>query len=329
MVEVSASGDGALNRPRHNVHGTDGGGRGRGVLAGLVLALAAVGCIPDDGVEPDVPDTTTAALRPSSGAYRIGQCVTWDQDAGALPEVTGSVPCAEPHLLEVTGSTMHPSLARYPTEEQWGVFYRTGACRAFAEEFVGGPVDPFGVLALTGLKPTATAWTTRGVREVTCGLGARDDEPSARLTPKVGTAVGREQAVIRPVGACLHRDPATSRVGVKPVPCTAPHSYEVTGVVSVAGRATERPADRERWDAVVGADCRRFAESLLGQRPDGRAVRAVWFDIEPESWAAGRRKVECAVGRYDEAGEVLAVTGLLSGAGPPRCRPGGTGPGTG
>lgn len=87
--------------------------------------------------------------------------------------------------------------------------------------------------------------------------------------------------------------------------------------VTIAGRDHRASEDGpvvfsdQEWGRVIGSDCRRLAEAYLGRPVDGRTVRASYFDIGPESWAAGRRDVECLVGLYDSDGNRVAIEGLL------------------
>ncbi len=255
--------------------------------------------------------------------YEVGDCVISEEAENVLggsdhlstdgKTATRVVPCDRPHLYEITGTFRLRGYPEYPTPEQWNEIFRKAGdgCRPFAERFLNSPLDPSGKFISTGIKPSPAYWAT-GNRDVWCALGpARDplDRSNGRALSE-GSARGQSQTRLRPVGTCLAIIPGAQQT-TTPVSCDKPHSFEVTGSVSIADRAPARPSTDEQWERLVEADCRRLAETYLARPIDNQTLRVSNYSISAESWLAGRREVECAVGRYDVGGVKIPVAGLL------------------
>jgi hypothetical protein len=273
-------------------------------------------------------------LNPSSGSatsttvetvrarpYDVGNCVIYDDANKSLgggnylsADITPTrvVSCDQPHFYEITGTFQLRGHSEYPTPDQWNEIFRKSddGCRSYAERFLNAPLDPSGRFVSTGLKPSPTYWA-KGNRDVVCALGAVKDPLDVSDGPprSQGSALGQSQTRLRPVGSCFATDPGSQMSSA--VTCDKPHGLEVTGSINIADRASEPPSTDEEWGRLVATDCRRLAERYLGRPIDNRTVRASYFSISPESWLAGRREVDCLVGRYDAAGVKIAIEGLL------------------
>jgi hypothetical protein len=261
---------------------------------------------PDEGASGTTP-TTDYQLQ--GREYHIGDCVLWDQDLeDDASRRTNVVPCDEPHLIEITGShDVTGQFDTYPTESQWDAVFE-GDCAVLNERHLGGVLDPMGRYYSAGLRPTYDGWELGGDRQVWCGIGALPvDEPVAddHSAVKMGAATFANQAHVRSPGVCKLLDEHW------PVPCTEPHHVEFTGTVDLTGRVELPPArdDDDGWAALIGQGCRDLAESYLG-RPLADDLASGWMPIEPGSWTAGRRLVECMVGR-SRADEWVILTGPL------------------
>jgi len=86
------------------------------------------------------------------------------------------------------------------------------------------------------------------------------------------------------------------------------HLWEVAGYADLTGKVAQPPAvnDDPAWGLLVGDACHVAAAGYLGHEPRNDQ-RAGWEPIEPGSWAAGRRTVECTVARYRGNQDVPAV----------------------
>jgi hypothetical protein len=297
-----------------------------GVGALLVVAAGVAGTGPlsalldpqDDtgvsasGAEPTADDrgtTSTTDYQLQGRDYHIGDCVVWDQDlSDDQSRRTNVVPCDEPHLIEITGShDVTEQFDSYPTDSQWDAVFE-GECAVLAERHLGGLLDPMGRYYSTGLVPTYEGWDLFDDRRVWCGIGAVPiDQPvdADRSAVKVGAATLADQSHLRAPGTCELIDEHWS------VPCTEPHHVEFTGQIDLSGRVESPPApdDRDGWAALIGEECWSIAEGYLG-RPLVDDLVSGWIPIEPGSWTAGRRQVECMVGR-SRAEEWVILTGPL------------------
>ena len=274
----------------------------------------------DASVTSTVKTETVLARR-----YEVGDCVTYDQADNVLggsdylstdaKTPTRVVPCDRPHLYEITGTFQLRGHSEYPTQAQWNEIFRKAGdgCRPFAERFLNGPLDPSGKFISTGIRPSPAFWA-KGNRDVWCALGPAQDalEGSNGRVFSEGSARGQSssQTRLRPVGTCLAIGPGAQQI-TTPVSCDKPHSFEVTGSVNIADRAPARPSADEEWERLVETDCRRLAETYLARPIDNQTLRVSNSSISAESWLAGRREVECAVGRYDIGGVKIPVAGLL------------------
>ncbi|HEV7525104.1 MAG TPA: septum formation family protein [Acidimicrobiia bacterium] len=91
------------------------------------------------------------------------------------------------------------------------------------------------------------------------------------------------------------------------------HEWEIAGYVDLTSNLRPPPAvnDVAGWQRLVGDRCRVVGRGYLGHDPiDDQG--ASWLPIEPGSWAAGRRTVECVVARF-RADHTVASVGSLKG----------------
>jgi hypothetical protein len=258
--------------------------------------------------------TTTIALVGQS--YQVGDCVTWDQSKEARAKRdTTTVPCTEPHLLEITGSHVVPGLFRpYPSDAAWREIGNEN-CDELASAYLATTLDPNGRFDSGWLTPLPDTWA-RGDHRLWCGLTAKlfpqDDAGQSEqvpLLPLTESAKGKDQAFLYGTGACLVI--GTDGLIGAPVPCPSAHDFEVTGSINLRGRASDVPATTDAWDQLIGDDCERLVTSYLGRSPSDPNVRSGYLGIPPESWAAGRRVVECMVGVYDAQGKSVPGVGPI------------------
>lgn len=234
-------------------------------------------------------------------AYAPGDCITWSEEGNAAAGDTRTVTCREPHLLEVSASLdLSGRFDTYPTATDWDSVL-AGDCRPSVDALLGQPLDPFGKFAIFGVFPTRDSWAF-GERTVWCGLTGRDASLALRAVPLTEEARNATQALIAPVGTCIG---ARSEW----VPCTDSHLREVTGHAAVTGTAPPDAGDDRAWQALLGTRCEDFARAYLG-RPLGADDLVGWQPIDPRSWVAGRRTVECLIAR-GAAGRAIEITGSL------------------
>lgn len=127
---------------------------------------------------------------------------------------------------------------------------------------------------------------------------ALPDTASAAPVPVAPAASPRrpDLAVQPAVGACLAQTTGATGPSVTVVACTAPHRYEVVGLVETPAGFGTAPTDVE-WRALLGARCPDRLRAYLGDRydPAGILVLRVAAPSAAE-WSAGDRTGECLVG---------------------------------
>jgi hypothetical protein len=257
--------------------------------------------------------TTTTVL--PRRTYQPGDCVVWDQlTDGPASGFTQTVPCDQPHIIEIIGRTVAPEAAAFPLASEWKQIIASGDCGRQAREYLGGEIDPYGRFVVDALYPTPQSWA-QGDREMWCGFEAASQAAGpdpATGESFTGTVKGQPQALLWPTGSCLGGQPgAVPFDGI--VPCAAPHVYEIVGTVNAGARFTTLPAaDPSLWKNRLGRDCDAVARARFGRAlPAG--VQTAVFPIDPASWRTGRRTTECAIARFDPAthNPTLQTTPLL------------------
>ncbi len=295
-----------------------------GIVAALVVVLLGVlGTGPLSFLKRDDGKSTSSAISSPSkknkagGAttstiftlerrsYSRGDCVVYDQ-RGVGARETRVVPCAKPHLLEMTESFEVRNRDHFPSEVQWTALFEK-RCHASIEALLGTHLDPVGLFFATGVQPSGESWA-RGDRTIWCGVAkvsaARPSRPH-QLVPFTGKVGGAPQARLAEVGSCWS--------GASPYPssCRNAHEWEVVGFFDLAGKVAQPPApnDNTAWGNLVGEACAGSARSYLGHDLVND-VHAGWQPIQPGSWIAGRRAVECTVAHYRND-QVIASSGSL------------------
>jgi hypothetical protein len=261
-------------------------------------------------LEPLEPPTTTSTIYTlTRRSYRVGDCILWDQSEGRGNRSTKVVGCDEPHLLEFIAEEAAPDGVAYPADAEWRAIIDR-KCGPLAVAYLGQPIDPSGRFFANALRPTEDSWRD-GDRELACGIAFRDwsSLSAGGSASYVGRAKGQDQTMLLEVGACIIRGETGG--SAPPVSCAEPHLFEIAGHADVGDRRTELPTEEE-LSGIARPACERLAAAYTGgPLPDTLHVR--WFPITAESWAAGRRSFECALGRY-ESGAPQLVTGSLAAA---------------
>jgi hypothetical protein len=275
-----------------------------GVVAiAAVVAIAVVALSASGGSSPAAtPSKTASSLGASTTTttnasvqlpeYDAGDCATWDQSVDDTP--AHLVSCSKPHLIELVAPRHVPASYRdYPTAPQWDLI-DASVCAPVVESYLHTKLDPAGQYVASSIFPSPIGWV-HGDRNLACGIIKRGSSPGITLVPFTGSADASKQSEVLAPGSCLPA--AGGGLSTGPVPCTQPHLVEVSGAVDLRGRMDHAPTDDEMRATILG-DCDRIAATYLGHPLDGN-LAAGWLDIDPGSWAAGRRIAECTVGRYD------------------------------
>jgi hypothetical protein len=238
-----------------------------------------------------------------------GSCLTWTPaDASDMRKV----PCAEPHLFEVTGdvdiSAEYNSSAPSPSVEAWRDIAKQ-KCTADATQYLGGKLDPFGKYSVGALKPSDEQWRS-GDRKLRCGLQRAG--PSGKvLIPTTGPAAGQDQSDVYEPGTCLALVEKT--VG-DPVKCDAAHAYEIIGVINLKDTFKDGvfPSEEQQQTAMLDQCPKVAAEYSGGLNLAERKLDLTWDTRKQESWDAGSTKAACKVGATLEDKSGLApVSGSI------------------
>jgi hypothetical protein len=252
--------------------------------------------------------TSTTIYHLERRSYTLGNCVTFDQRAGEDTRATHVVNCAKPHLMEMTNRhELQGYFDHFPSDAEWDLIDARD-CGPGAVKLIGAPLDPDGRYYATAIQPSKESWAT-GDREMWCGVGehsfTRPPRPSM-IMPFTGKVEGTSQDFVSPVGSCW----AGSSYAV---PCAQSHKWEVTGYADVTGKVGQLPGedDDAAWQRLVGDACHAFARTYLGHEPTGDQS-AGWVPIQPGSWAAGRRTVECTIARFF-GDQTVPIVGSLKG----------------
>lgn len=81
--------------------------------------------------------------------------------------------------------------------------------------------------------------------------------------------------------------------------------------MDLSGRIDHAPPNDELV-ALLGDDCRAAAEAYLGHGLDGD-LRSGSMGLPPESWVAGRRKMQCSIGTTDGTNWTAATGSVRAG----------------
>lgn len=288
----------------------------------LVLVVGAVGgAVWFSGGLSSSPSKTSVAQRSGSKGsttsssrgqvhivlrpYGRGDCITWKQIPGETRSVE-TVSCAKPHLMEVIAPVDLVGYSnRLPDGFAWGLIAEK-ECLPIADAYLGVPVDPRGRFDAYVIHPLADGWA-RGDRKIWCGLTARITSlvDASTLTPVSGRIRGDQQTSIEPIGICLTTTPEGNELAVD---CATSHEVEVTGSIDLSQRIDHQPTNSELIQ-LTATECDRLAGVYLGHAL-GSEFATASRGFDPRSWAAGRRAVECLVGRQS-AGAWAPVSGSI------------------
>ncbi|WP_158888502.1 septum formation family protein [Amycolatopsis anabasis] len=242
-----------------------------------------------------------------------GSCLTWTQpDASDIR----TVPCAEKHLFEVTGvvdiADQFPPGAPSPDVAKWREIAQA-RCSDGAKTYLGKPLDPYGKLTVSALRPADEEWND-GARELRCVLQWAG--PGGGLQPLTGPAKDQKQANIWEPGTCLALVGKT--VG-DPVDCTQPHAYEIVGELDLKTKFTNGYPKQDDQKAWLDTECFKAVQEYTGGDDFSAQKLILTWDVrEQESWDAGSTQVNCKVGAKLPDGSGLSpVTGSIKKSTPP------------
>ena len=235
-----------------------------------------------------VGSTATTKVNPVMAA-QAGDCLNWTRKD--LSDVE-KVDCAAQHLFEVTGvadiSAAHGPQAPFPDDGQWQRISQE-QCSKLSMDYLGGKFDPFGKYTVGPLNPGERLWG-EGQRTLRCGLQVAG--PAGGLLPAYGTARTQDQSDVYDPGVCLGITETGSVAD--PIDCAKPHTFEITGVVTMPPGEFPPP---ERQDRLMFAECTRLTTEYTGGADlKARGLLVTWDTRAPESWAAGSRLANCKVG---------------------------------
>ena len=252
--------------------------------------------------------TTKPHVDLESRSYRRGDCVVWEQALGQERAVK-TVSCHVSHLLEmVEAIELKNMTGPYPTEAAWNLLFEQN-CAPLVASYLHAPIDPYGRYTVSGLEVGQEGWDI-GDRTIWCGVAAVGVSPIGpyALVPFTERAHGNDQTKFQGVGTCLG---TVAGGGVDVADCSGPHELEVTGSVDLTDRIDHAPNTVE-IDGLALDTCRRIASDYLGH-PLGAGVEAATYGLEPASWTAGRRVVECVVGR-SSGSDWISTSGSMKAA---------------
>ncbi|MHB8464425.1 MAG: septum formation family protein [Acidimicrobiales bacterium] len=236
----------------------------------------------------------------------------WDatRDAyGQLRSVT--VPCSAPHYIEIVGGEAMSAAASdpYPGRDGMHQLIHT-LCDVPARDYLGYAVDLGGRFTIGAIAPSQATWAN-GDRTMWCGIEARapngvvlSDDGNQAFT---GVVKGQDQTYLLATGTCLAFD--TNNEIRDGVPCSVAHAAEIVGTIDVH-QLTELPTTEQQWSTVAYWPCHALATGYFGKDLP-QDIRSGWFDIDASSWAAGRRSVQCFIGRYDAQGQLVTSPGPI------------------
>ncbi|WP_376765981.1 septum formation family protein [Amycolatopsis pithecellobii] len=236
-----------------------------------------------------------------------GSCLNW-----VKPDVSDVhvVPCAQPHLYEVTGvisiaDKFRPG-APAPSVDEWRDL-AMARCSDGAQHYLGKQLDPFGKFTVSALRPGADEWA-EGDRDMRCVL--QWAAPGGALQPVTGNAANQSQAAVWDPGTCLAL--ADKTVG-NPIDCAQPHAYEIVATVDLKKHFPgDYPAQKDQA-AWLDTECNNDVQSYAGGVDlDSQKLILTWDLREQESWDAGSTLVNCKVGaKLPDNSGLAPVTGSI------------------
>jgi serine/threonine protein kinase len=283
------------------------------LLAVIVLAVILYPLLQSSESPASTAPTETDAAQEAVKAFDAppGTCLTWPEDQ---PENMRRVSCDEPHMFEVTNKveigSEYGGEARPPAQQKWEQIVTERCTGEAAKYLAGGILDPFGKYTAGALKPTAEQWTD-GDRQLRCGL-QRTSPSGERLLPTTGAANTQDQSNVHDPGTCFAL--VDGQVG-DPVACEKAHAYEVVGAVDLSEDFDSKGylSKTAQRDKLVDL-CWQVAKKYTGNTDLGKENLSLYSDLlEPESWTAGSRRVNCKVGAVDRNGVPSPTYGSVRG----------------
>jgi hypothetical protein len=232
-----------------------------------------------------------------------GDCLDWTApDASDIHQV----PCAQPHLFEITGRTSLRSdfavRSPFPDTEQWQQL-KQDRCAQVSLRFLGGRLDPKGRFSVGAFTPSGQGWKS-GDRTLHCGL--QQPGPSGKLYRFTGNVANLDQSDIYPTGQCLGIN--GTAVADPVADCGRPHSVEITGAVNLGEHSRSGyPSDSDQ-DGLLATQCAALTDQYAGSpgTATGKGLIAYWDTLSRESWETGSRQVNCKVSAQLPDGSGLA-----------------------
>lgn len=124
------------------------------------------------------------------------------------------------------------------------------------------------------------------------------------------TAQEAAEAFDSPSGTCLDW-PHDKPQNMRRVPCSQPHTFEVTSNVEIGGEygRNSRPPAEEEWQQIVTERCTAEATKYLGGTldPFGKYTAGA-LKPSAEQWRNGDRRLRCGLQRVTPSGERLLPT---------------------
>jgi hypothetical protein len=214
------------------------------------------------------------------------------------------------HLVEmVSKEGFTSSEASYPQPDTWHQI-DDSVWTAPITANLGYALDPSEKFTIGSVHSNKAGWDDHD-RTLFCYIGQLSLASEPLLTPFTGVVRGQDQEMIVPPATCLVAASAT-QVG-SAVPCSAPHTIEVTGTMSLQGLAA-LPQGSAAMSSAVGTDCISTAEGYVGG-PLPPAIRWGWLYLAQTSWDAGERTVNCTVLTLGSSGVPVATKGSLAHSG--------------
>ncbi|MFI9381023.1 septum formation family protein [Kutzneria sp. NPDC052558] len=239
-----------------------------------------------------------------------GSCLVWPAGTTDISQVD----CSAKHLFEIAGTvdltSRYPSGAPFPDGTLWQKISQDN-CGPVATKYMSGKLDPNGKYSVNALNPTAQQWSD-GARTIRCGLQFAGHGGALQLT--TGSARTSDQSPIYPVGTCLGiKDKDVS----DPVACTAPHSYEIVGIVDLKSQFPDGfPAEDKQQTALSTRCVQANADYTGGLDLSKFKLGLTWDTVKQESWDLGSTKVNCKVGKkLDDGSGLDTVTNSVKGVG--------------
>lgn len=118
------------------------------------------------------------------------------------------------------------------------------------------------------------------------------------------------EAFNSPSGTCLDW-PHDKPQNMRRVPCSKPHTFEVTSNVEIGGEygSNSKPPAEQEWQQIVTERCTAEATKYLGGvlDPFGKYTAGA-LKPSAQQWAEGDRRLRCGVQRVTPSGERLLPT---------------------